>query len=196
MKKGIALTAVAGLATVAAGQDFGYQVVAPSEVNLLTATSFTVTVIANGPGTHIAGGAFVTNGSGDTDTVSGMSWAAADWSSINTDDGFAGNASYNQVIFGQLILPDFGFPPADGSDLPAVVGTFTVTLSGSEGVVEFQLADAGGDFALETFNDDDDSFARDDGAISYGSARVTIIPAPASLAMVGLGGLVALRRRR
>ena len=198
MKKGIALAAVAGLATVASAQDFSYTVVAPATVDTRTATSFTVTVIASGPGTHIAGGSFAVDGTDDAGAVSGMSWAAAGWSSINTDNGYLGNADYDQVIFGQLILPDFGFPPDPGSVLPATVGTFTVSLTGggANGTVLFQLADAGGDFALETFNDDDDSFARDGGAINYGGSTTRVIPAPASLALMGLGGLIAGRRRR
>ena len=195
MRTGVAIGALAGLAASASAQDFAYEILAPSVVNFATATSFTVTVIASGPGTHIAGGAFgMTIASDPPSGIADVTWTPADWSTINTDGGFNGT-DYEPVIFGQLILPDFGFPPAVGSELPAVVGTFTFLIGdASLFLVDLQLVDAGGDFALETFNDADDSFARDGGSIRYGSARI-VIPAPASLTLLGLAPVLGRRRR-
>ena len=197
-RTGMTIGAVAGLAAAASGQDFAYTLTAPTFVDPFTQTSFTVTVMATGPGTHIAGGAFAMSIADSSGTLQDVTWTPDDWSTINTDGGFDGTG-YGPVIFGQLILPDFGFPPADGSALPAVVGRFTFLLSTEESglpTIDLQLFDAGGDFALETFDDADDSFARDGGSISYGSASIVIIPGPASLALLGVAGVCAGRRRR
>ena len=190
----MAMGAVAGLATAASGQAFADEVIAPAFVST---TSFTITIMAHGPGTHIAGGAFAISGSDRQGLITDMTWTPASWSVINTDGGHTGGASYDPVVFGQFILPDFGFPPDPGSALPALVGYFTVQIDEIRyGRMEFQLSDGGGDFALEVFDDTDGSFTRDDGTIVYGTATLIIFPAPSSLGVLTLAGLAMRRRRR
>ena len=197
MRVAMGIGVLSGLAVSVSGQDFAYTLVAPDVVDAFSDTSFTVTVLATGPGTHIAGGGFALSGRDSGGVIDDISWAAADWSAVNTDGGYAGGASYNPVSFGQFILPDFGFPPADSSVLPAVVGVFTFFLNDNRvSTLALQLTDAGFDFGMETFDDADDSFTRDGGAIRYDAARIRVIPGPAPLAVLAAGGLIAARRRR
>jgi hypothetical protein len=194
--KTIALAAIAGLATAATAGGFSLTLV-PSATSVDTsggAASVTVTVFGNaGVGTHMLGGAFGIDGSGDTGAVTGMSWAAADWSLFNTDGGYAGNADYNNVVFGQLVIPP-AFPPAPGSDLGMAIGSFTITGEGT-GLVNFALT-AGSPFTLEVVDNNTGATQNDGGAISLASVDISFVPAPSAMALLGLGGLVAGRRRR
>jgi hypothetical protein len=148
--KTIALAAVAGLATVATAGGPSLTIV-PSAMTVDTsggAATVTMTVFGDAAfGTHLLGGAFGVAGSGDTGVVQGMSWANAAWSAFNTDGGYAGNGSYNDVVFGQLVIPGI-FPPAPGSENGSAIGSFTVTVDGA-GTVDFQLT-AGSPFTLRT----------------------------------------------
>ncbi|HCT45172.1 MAG TPA: hypothetical protein DF699_08165 [Phycisphaerales bacterium] len=198
--KTIALAAVAGLATVAsAGADFSLTLV-PSAMTVDVsggAATITIDVIGDSSfGTHMLGGAF-TLGSSNA-LVTDMAWSPASWSSFNTDDGYAGNGNYNQVIFGQLVIP--GVPPFDvpaaGSDLGSSIGSFTVTFDGGSGIVDFGLT-AGSPFTLEAIDvNTGGTFQSADGSLSLNGASVNVIPAPSAMALLGLGGLVAGRRRR
>jgi hypothetical protein len=129
-------------------------------------------------GTHLLGGAFGVAGSGDTGVVQGMSWANAAWSAFNTDGGYAGNGSYNDVVFGQLVIPGI-FPPAPGSENGSAIGSFTVTVDGA-GTVDFQLT-AGSPFTLEGVDDVSGATQNDGGSISLGSTSINVVPAPSAM---------------
>jgi len=194
--KTIALAAVAGMATVATAGGPSLTIV-PSAMTVDTsggAATLTMTVYGDaGFGSHILGGAFGVAGSGDTGVVQDMAWTAADWSAFNTDGGYAGNGSYNAVVFGQLVIPGI-FPPAPGSENGSAIGSFQVTVDGM-GMVDFQLT-AGSPFTLEGVDDVTGATQNDGGAVSLGSTSINVVPAPSAMALLGLGGLVAGRRRR
>lgn len=194
--KTIAIAALAGLATAAAAQDFSLTLV-PSVGTVDTsggAATFTVTAYGDASfGTHILGGAFGISASSGGDTVQGMSWANAAWSVFNTDGGDAGNGNYNTVIFGQLVIPGI-FPPAPGSELGSAIGSFTVTVDGA-GVLVLDMT-AGSPFSLEAVDSVSGQTMNDGGTVSLGSATINVVPAPSAMALLGLGGIVAGRRRR
>ncbi|MHA7812306.1 MAG: PEP-CTERM sorting domain-containing protein [Phycisphaerales bacterium] len=195
--KTIAFAAIAGLAAAASAQNFSLTIV-PSSTMIDTTSgpvTFTMTVFGDADfGSHLLGGAFAVASSGDSDVVQSMAWTAASWSQFNTDGGDAGNGNYNQVVFGQLVIPGI-FPPAPGSELGSAIGSFEVTVDGM-GDVEFQLT-AGTPFSLETVDSVLGDTMNDGGAISLGSSGViSVVPAPSAMALLGLGGLVAGRRRR
>ena len=127
-----------------------------------------------------------------------MAWTPADWSAFNTDSGYAGNGDHAGVIFGQLLI--FGIPgfdmPADGSDLGMSIGSFQITLGAGTGDINFEFA-AGSPFTLQSYNEADGATASSaDGSLTLNGATVTVTPAPSALALLGLGGLAAGRRRR
>ena len=196
MKNAVALIAVAGIASVASAQNFSLSLV-PSATSVAQSGSFTMSVYGDADmGTHMLGGSFSL--SSDSALVSNMSWANAAWSAFNTDGGYAGNGNYNAVIFGQLIIP--GVPPFDqpapGSELTGLIGTFTVTVGADAGDIDFGL-NAEDPFSLQTIDINTGGlFDNSQGQISLGSARVTVTPAPSALALLGLGGIAAGRRRR
>ena len=167
MKNAVALIAVAGIASVAAAQNFSLSMT-PSVSQTVEGGNFTVTVYGDADmGSHILGGAFGL--SSDSALIDSMTWSPAAWSAFNTDGGYAGNGNYNEVIFGQLVIP----------------------------VIDFQLVASTGDFSLQSVDSVSGALADDSqGQLSLGSASVTVTPAPSALALLGLGGLAAGRRRR
>jgi MYXO-CTERM domain-containing protein len=202
MKTTLGLIAVAGLASAAVAGGPSLSIVpSATMIDSTTTTSFTLSVFADAAGTAVAGGEFALNASGDGAIVSDMVGAAAAWGALGEqDNGYGGNGNYNGLIFGQLIFPPF-IPAADDSLLgagPVLLGTVTVTIdANSAGVIDWSTAAGGGAFILEIFTDDGadgvfDQFT----SVAHGSATVTVTPAPSAMALLGLGGLVAGRRRR
>ena len=196
MKNAVALIAIAGIASVASAQNLSLSIV-PSVTEVAPSGSFTLAVYGDADmGTHMLGGSFSL--SSDSALVSDMSWANAAWSSFNTDNGYGGNGNYNAVIFGQLVIP--GVPPFDvpaaGSELGGLIGTFTVNVGADAGIIDFHLG-AEDPFSLQSIDSvTGDIFDDRTGQLTLGSTRVTVTPAPASLALLGLGGIAAGRRRR
>lgn len=68
-----------------------------------------------------------------------------------------------------------------------------IALAGSEATSFF--ADGAGDVTIEFWEDFND-FGGPDGFYDRGTITLKFVPAPASAALLGLGGLVATRRRR
>lgn len=194
--KVILAAAIAGSASSVLAQDFSLSLTSNVGTISPSGGSFTVSVYGDADvGTHILGGAFslVSNG----ECISSMDWTPAAWSAFNTDGGFAGNGDYNQVIFGQLVIPGI-FPPAAGSELGSLIGSFNVVLDPFVGDVniDFDLV-AGDPFALETVDDvTGETFQSLSGNLSLGSLTIRVIPSPSALSVLGLSGLVVSRRRR
>ncbi|MGV6815377.1 MAG: PEP-CTERM sorting domain-containing protein [Phycisphaerales bacterium] len=199
MKNALTLIAVAGIASVASAQNFSLSISgAPATVAEGAVFSFDVIGDAD-IGTHMLGGGFtMTSGSA---LIANMTWTPASWSQFNTDDGYAGGGDYGQITFGQLVIP--GVPPFDqpapGSELGSAIGTFQVTLVGAgSGVIDFAL-NAISPFSLETIDPATgagDNSSNGQLALNGASIQVGTVPAPSALALLGLGGLAAGRRRR
>lgn len=195
MKNVITAAAVAGFASLAAAQNFSLSIV-PSSTIVAPGSSYTLSVYGDADvGSHLLGGAFSIESNGQC--VDSMQWTPASWSAFNTDGGYAGDGDYNQVVFGQLVIPGI-FPPAPGSENGSLIGSFLVQMDPGIGdfSVTFNLV-AGSPFTLETVDSvTGDTYQSIDGNLTLGSATVSIIPAPGVLSMLGLGGLAATRRRR
>lgn len=192
------VAAVAGIATPAIAQNFSLSLV-PSAQTIDTSggqATFTVTVYGDADvGTHLLGGAFALET--NSTCVIDMSWQNAAWSAFNTDGGYAGNGNYNQVVFGQLVIPGI-FPPAPGSEVGSAIGSFNVTVtSGGFGSIDFQLV-AGSPFTLETVDAvTGNTFQSSSGTLSLGSATIwPCIPTPGACSVFMIAGLAASRRRR
>jgi hypothetical protein len=170
-------------------------------------TSFTLSVWADTDfGTAVAGGGFTLNAVGGAGTVTDMVASVPAWGALGfQDNGHAGDGNQAGLIFGQLIFPPF-IPAAAESMLgngPVLVGTFTVTIAENspDGLIEWTVGGGLGSSVLEIFTDDGGagSFTQlTEADIDFGSVSVLIgiIPAPSAMALLGLGGLVAGRRRR
>ncbi|MDF1809164.1 MAG: PEP-CTERM sorting domain-containing protein [Phycisphaerales bacterium] len=202
MKNAIALIAVAGIATVASAGGANLSIVASaSTIDSTVSTSFTLAVYGDATGTAMAGGEFALTASGGAGIVTDMVGAAAAWGALGQEDlGHGGDGNYNGLIFGQLIFPPFINPAADSmlGNGPVLLGNITVTIAAdSAGVIDWSTAAGAGDFILEVFTDDGAAGVFEQlTAVGHGSARVNVVPAPSAMAMLGLGGLVAGRRRR
>ncbi len=204
MKSTLALVAVAGLASVAAAQSGSLSITSSAATVDTTgaAATFTLSVWGDADfGTAIAGGAFSLSAAGGAGIISDMSGAAADWAALGfQDNGHAGDGNYNGLIFGQLIFPPF-IPAAPESMLgngAVLLATFSVTAAAdSSGTVDWSTGGGVGDFILEIFTDDGGSGSFTQlTSVDFGGASVRVVPAPSAMALLGLGGLVAGRRRR
>ncbi len=205
MKSALIFLAASGLASSAFGQSAMLSIV-PSAATWDTtiSTTYTLSVYAEVDfGTAIAGGEFAINGYGNAvPAVTSMVGESASWGALGfQDDGYAGNGNYNGMIFGQLIFPPF-LPPDEGSMIgsgPVLLGIITVTLEvDAGGVLGFSTAAGMGPFVLEIYTDDGGSGTMTqlmDADIIHDSVTV-MIPSPSTLGLLGLGGLVAGRRRR
>ncbi|PCI10802.1 hypothetical protein COB72_02505 [bacterium] len=204
MKNTVTLIAFAGIASIATAQSGSFSIV-PSALTVDSsggASTITLAVYGDADfGTAISGGGFSLTANGGAGIVSGMTAAVAPWGALGFMDlGDAGDGNYNGMIFGQLIFPPF-IPAAADSMLAngaVLLGNFTVTIAAdSAGVIDWSTAGGVGDFDMEIFTDDGaaGAFTQLSG-VSAGSASVTVVPAPSALALLGLGGIAAGRRRR
>jgi len=202
MKNTLALIAVAGIATVASAQS-GSLSMTSSAATVDTsgaAATFTLSVWGDADfGTHIAGGGFALSATGGAGIVTSMAASVPAWGALGFEDnGAAGDGNYNAVIFGQLIFPPVIAPAAESAlgNGAVLLATFSVTAAAdSSGLVDWSTADAGGDFVLEIYDDANGSFTQLTAA-DFGGTSVRVVPAPSAMALLGLGGLVAGRRRR
>jgi conserved repeat domain len=197
MKKALALAAVAGLASVAAAQSLTLNISA-DRATANVGDTITYTVSAN-----TAASTYILNvnvhfvasdaGLGSASAFSWNSWASA------TNNGNASGASLDNVRGGQSLL----FGAIDGSN-PIVLGTFTVT-AGAEGELSYGVVKgtAAASAMFITQRSDQGPFgpqftfaSATANGFSLNADSVRIIPAPGAMALLGLGGLAAARRRR
>jgi hypothetical protein len=196
--KSIALLAVAGLATVASAQNVS--------TNLNVALSFDKTSIAIGETatatisaswTGVTGSYFSSfnvniNASGEYVSLSNVAPIA--WN--NPALGFNGQGTVSGASILNMQASQFSLIPPFVSTNPILVTSFTVTGT-AEGILSYSTSNAAGapfPFSVTgpVFSDPVVEFGND--AFSSGSLVVT--PAPSAMALLGLGGLVAGRRRR
>jgi hypothetical protein len=210
MKKTVVMAAVAGVASAAAAQTATLSIV-PSQavVDSTMTTSITLSVFADADfATHVTGAAFTMNATGGAGVVGGMTQSSvAAWGALGQDDfGDAGDGNHAGTIMGQIVFLPFIQPDAAsilGSG-PVLIGTFTVDIvADSEGIVNWSAgAIANTEFMIELIdvnanpgqNPPGETFKILDPQVI--GATVEVIPTPSSIALLGLGGLVAGRRRR
>ena len=210
MKNTIVLAAVAGIASAAAAQNGSLSIIpSVTTIDSTVSTSFTIAIYASADfGTHIAGGAFGLSNAGGAGIVTDMTVDVVAWASAgttSTDRGHNADGDYEGLVFGQPILPfpPFNLFPDAASSLAGggvLIANFAVTIAaGSEGVIDWSTrADTIATFVLSIYNEADLSQANIDNGnfAGHGSAQVNVVPAPSAMALLGLGGLVAGRRRR
>lgn len=196
MNKSIVCIAIAGFAVSASAQDFSLTILAPNVFDGLT--TITLDIIGDASvGTHMLGGGFGLS-TNSSSLVTNITWTPASWSAFNTDGGYDGNGNYNQIIFGQLVIP--GVPPFDvpaaGSGLGMNIGSFQIELTQPLNLmtgINFSFVTYG-PFSLEVVDINTGQTYQDiDGNLILNGLSV---PTPSSLALLGLGGLAVGRRRR
>ena len=211
MKNAIALAAVAGIASAAAAQTASLSIVASQSVVDSTMTSsITLSVYADADfGTHVTGAAITmgaAGGAGVVDSMSANAYGTSDWQALGFDDfGDGGDGNHNGLVLGQVVFLPFIQPAAESAlgNGPVFLGSFTVGIvANSSGIVDWTVGGGIGTFALELIDvnanpgDNPPGETFQIAAPDFGSARVTVVPAPSAMAVLGLGGLVAGRRRR
>ncbi len=209
MKNAIALAAVAGIASAAAAQSASLSIVASQSVVDSTMTSsITLSVYGDADfGTHITGAAFTMNAAGGAGVVDSISQdSVAAWGALGQDDfGDAGDGNHAGTIMGQITFLPFIQPDAASAlgNGPVLLASFTVNIAAlSAGTVDWTVGGGLGTFAIEIIDVNANPGGNPPGEITsiadanFGSARVEVVPAPSAMAVLGLGGLVAGRRRR
>ena len=203
MKKSIVLAAVAGIASGAAAQTASLSIVASqATIDTTMTTVLTLDIYADSSiGTHITGAAFTINGFGSS-LVTDMTASGAAWGGLGFEDqGHDGNGS-SGMIMGQIVFLPF-IPPSVESALgngSVYIGSFVVNLAVDTYLdYEWTLGGGIGTFALEVIDVNTNpggSTYTQITDVDFGSLRVSVVPAPSALGLLGLGGLIAGRRRR
>ncbi|MFI4896258.1 MAG: hypothetical protein ACIARR_00355 [Phycisphaerales bacterium JB059] len=192
MKSAIAIAAVAGLATVASAQNVGTVTLTSSATDVLTGETFTIGVMV-------------------TDNISGNSVFGFDVEVVGSGVAFTSSAPVAEAsIFGfngaatatgatalggssDILGPDLD-PSLDG----LVVYTFQVTAGSEVGVIDFAAIDGVGPNAAMQWGLGGGIVIvpQEYDSIEFNGLSVNVTPAPSGMALLGLGGLVAARRRR
>ena len=199
MKYAVTALTMAGLAAAAGAQDFSISMSGTAAITSFSTITIDVTADAS-VGTHYLGGGFSVDATLLNFEVLDMTWTPASWSQFNTDEGHTGDGNYGQVIVGQLVIP--GVPPFDvpapGSELGELLGSFQIQVGelGAFWTIDLEMV-ATDPFALEVIDiNTGESFRSSDGNLTLNGYHAAFIPAPSALALLGLGGLAASRRRR
>ncbi len=205
MKNTIALIALAGIASAATagGETFSLTMDTVASVDATEAVTITVDVIGDSSfGTHLLGGEFGMS-SGSNSMITDIRWTNAAWSTANGNGGYDGAGNNGTIVFGQLVvLTDlFDFLPGAGSELGGSIGSFQIDIAaGSAGTLDLSFLTTNR-FALKTVDVDEvarttASMDSNSGTLSLNGASIEVTPAPSALALLGLGGIAAGRRRR
>lgn len=207
MKTVFALAAVAGIAAAATAQDFEIYMVAPAEV--AQGATYTVEVWGSVSGGSWVQGtsAFAGFGIDAIATAGGEGVSSITTSTIAT---WAAGFGQNGVVNGDDLVGTsggqlanlFGFlNPSINMGNPLMLFSFQVTLdAGFAGSVTYTPANPNPNGGLSYYplsTDGASVIAPNDAGttLTLTGATTRVIPAPASLALLGLGGLVARRRR-
>ncbi len=186
MKKAFALVAVAGVAAAASAQSITMSI---ADATLAVGESTTVTLSAGYGGTDYAIAGVATSVIGGGDNWSDLALIAP-MAGPGTSAGATSGNGVDGIIAGQL-----NFPPAmiyaDATN-PIAFWSATYTAS-AEGVFDLSTDTSKFDVYVARDRSTSESRLAD---LQEGAGTITVVPAPASLALLGLGGLAAARRRR
>ncbi|KAA0214199.1 MAG: PEP-CTERM sorting domain-containing protein [Leptolyngbya sp. PLA3] len=202
MKSVFAIAAVAGLAGAALAQDFTIYAVAPASANV--GDTYTVEFWGQVEGGSFVAGTSAIAGFGvdalGTGNVAAVSTATiATWAAGFGVAGTVNGANVEGISGGQLANL-FGFlnPNIDLSN-PIMLFSIDVTVGGF-GDITYVAGNPNPNGGLSYYpvSTDGASVVAPNHAgttLTFISATTSVVPAPASLALLGLGGLVARRRR-
>ncbi len=193
MNKGIVtLIGVVGLATVASAQSGGTYMITSSNVVDKNTPSTTIEIWAiwTGPDYLFLGGTFdLTAGDGTFGNENNIIMGPG------TTAGVAAGNVVTGAVLGQIHIPSLG-PLFEGDPAnPLLLGSYSWTTTDftartvpvdTSNTVNFLLGLIETGATLQLFP----------GEFTAGSGSIEVIPAPSALALLGLGGLVAARRRR
>lgn len=193
--KSIALMAVAGLATVASAQSLSVSLsfdATSIEIGQTATATLSASFTGQPAGAYlssvnvdlIASGAFA-----DASNVAAVAWN-------NVGLGFDGQGSASGADVLGVEASQFSLIPPITAGSPILITTFTVTGT-AEGVLSYSVEAANGApfmFSVTGGGFSDPVVAYN--AESFSSGNLTVTPAPSAMALLGLGGLVAGRRRR
>ena len=193
MNKVLAIAAVAGIASTASAQSLVITADV-TEVGIGGLITWTVAVTGITNANHFLSGYDLNFIASDNSLGLAGAFVTNLSVTVNPTPGVANGADLNVVSGGQSTLLDgtaqFG---------NVVIGTFTV-VAGAEGVLSYGSVSDGGFLAgttgIRTRNGSDFGPIVFNAVPQVASDSVNIIPTPATAALLGLGGLVANRRRR
>jgi len=204
MKNGIAIAVVAGLAAAASAQDMTISLVAPASVGL--GETYTVEVWGSVSGGSWVQGTSAMAGFGigvttndDALVASITSSTIASWAQGFGTNGTVVGADLLGTSGGQ-IANVFNLNPGINMSNPIMLFTFDVTAGGVAGTVTYSPSNPNPNGALSYYpvSTNGASVIAPNTAgtnLILTGASTQIVPAPASLALLGLGGLAARRRR-
>lgn len=196
MRKALAIAAVAGLTTAASAQ---YTINISADATTANYGD-TITWTVSATGSFAAGEyvyAYDMSFTANDDTLGTASTFADNLQAVAVPTaGVASGASITGASGGQSSLLSGNSQVAG----PVVLGTFTVVAGNADGSLTYSLSDGGilggtTVFRTKIGSDFTEGFNGMPG-VNADTVRITDVPSPASAALLGLGGLVATRRRR
>ena len=192
MKNAFALVAVAGLTAAAAAQSINIDVANPT---LNPGESTNVTLRASYPDGMYAVAGVATN---LISSVGSAGWSdlalIAPMNGPGTSAGAASGTGVDGIIAGQLNFPPAGIFADPSNPIAFWSGTYTAPAVVDEAFT-VDLSTRTTRFDVYIARDSSLSESRLS-TLREGAGAINVVPAPASLALLGLGGLAAARRRR
>ncbi len=191
MKSAITIAAVAGLATVASAQNVGTVTLSAADATIAIGAMTTISVTLSD---NIAGNSVFAF---DVDvTASGASHTLSDLQVDPGVFGFGGGIA-GSTASGLGGSSDILGPALDPSLDGVTVFTFKVT-GNAEGFIDFAASDGAGPNPAMQWGEGGGIviMPRLYDSIEFVGTRVTVTPAPSGMALLGLGGIAAIRRRR
>ncbi|MFI4916497.1 MAG: PEP-CTERM sorting domain-containing protein [Phycisphaerales bacterium JB060] len=190
--KTVAILAVAGVAAAATAQSISIDVANPT-LNPGESTSVTLTAGYGGSDYAVAG-----IGTDFISSVGSEGWSdlalVAPMDGPGTSAGAASTSGVDGIIAGQLNFPPAGIYADDTNPIAFWSATYTAPADVAEAfTVDLSTNTSRFDVYIDMMRATSESRLSD---LREGAGAINVVPAPASLALLGLGGLAAARRRR